>query len=44
MPLKVSKRSAKYIVTDPKGKVFGSHSTKAKAEAQRRAIEANRRR
>lgn len=44
MPVRVSKRGSKYVVTDPNGKVFGSHTTKAQAEAQRRAIEANRRR
>lgn len=43
MPVKVRKRGSQFVVTDPKGKVFGTHTTKAKAEAQRRAIEANKR-
>lgn len=43
MPVKVVKRGNKYIVTDPKGRVYGTHATKAKAERQRRAIEVNTR-
>lgn len=43
MPIAVRKSGSKYIVTDGK-KTFGSHTTKMKAERQRRAIEANKRR
>lgn len=41
MPVKVVKRGSKYAVTDGK-KTFGTHPTKAKADAQRRAIYANK--
>ncbi len=43
MPIKVVKRGSKYVVTDPKGRVFGTHASNRKAQAQRRAIEANTR-
>ena len=43
MPVKVVKRGSKYGVTDPKGRVYGTHTSNSKAQAQRRAIEANTR-
>jgi hypothetical protein len=39
MPLHVQKKGSKYVVTDPAGKEFGTHSTKQKAIDQIVAIE-----
>ncbi len=38
MPLKVSKRRGRWLVKEPTGKVLGTHGSKAKAQAQVRAI------
>jgi hypothetical protein len=40
MPYEVEKRGNKYVVTSPNG-VKGTHSTKAEAQAQQRALYAN---
>jgi hypothetical protein len=41
MPWKVQKRGARYVVVGEDGKVKGTHTTKEKAEKQRRALYAN---
>lgn len=38
MPIKVKKQGSKYVVTDPKGKVYGKHATKEGASKQQAAI------
>lgn len=41
--MSVKKRGSKFVVTDRSGKkVLGTHPTKEKADAQLRAIEANK--
>jgi hypothetical protein len=42
MPVRIVKRGSKWVATDPSGKVYGRHDSKAKAERQRRAIEMHR--
>jgi hypothetical protein len=42
MPLKIVKRGSAYIVTDPKGKTFGTHPSRLKALKQIAAIEASK--
>jgi hypothetical protein len=44
MPLKIRKRSNKYIVTEPNGKVLGTHRSKKSAQKQVTAININKRR
>lgn len=42
MPYKVEKRNDKWVVFNPDtGKVYGTHDSKADAEAQRKALYAN---
>ena len=41
MPYKVVKSGSTYKVKDPKGKTYGTHKSKSKAQAQVRALYAN---
>lgn len=41
MPVKVRKELGKYVVVDARGKRYGKHGTKVKAERQKRAININ---
>ena len=38
MPVKTVKQGNKFVVRDDKGKTFGTHATKEKAQAQASAI------
>jgi hypothetical protein len=42
MPLKIVKRGSGYIVTDPAGKVFGTHPSRQKALRQMAAIKSKK--
>jgi hypothetical protein len=42
MPVRVEKRGSKFVATDPSGRIYGTHSSREKAERQRRAIEASK--